>query len=53
MGFLTHRFRNWDEFKRGLWQKLPGSHDFDIYKRFIFRGQADAGWKLTSTLDRT
>src|SRR5262249_33874110 len=51
--FHTHKFQKWDQFKRELWQKLPGGHDFDIYKRFIFRGQADARWKLTSTLDRT
>jgi len=32
---------------------LPRSHDYDIYKRFLFRGQGNADWPLRSTFDRS
>jgi hypothetical protein len=49
---LTRSFANWDAFKNGVRSALPGSHDYDIYKRFIFRGQGSADWPLRSTFDR-
>jgi hypothetical protein len=50
--FKTKTFATWDEFKNGIRGALPGSHDYDIYKRFIFRGQGSSDWPLRSTFDR-
>jgi hypothetical protein len=52
MNIRTEIFSNWDAFKHGFRNVLPGSHDYDIYKRFIFRGQGSAEWPLRSTFDR-
>lgn len=46
-------FPTWDSFKNGVRASLPGSHDYDVYKRFLFRGQGNAGWPLRSTFDRS
>jgi len=46
------QFGDWDAFKNGVRNALPGSHDYDIYKRFLFRGQGDSSWPLRSTFDR-
>jgi hypothetical protein len=51
--YRTKSFKTWDEFKNGVRNELPGAHDYDVYKRFIFRGQGDAAWSLTSTFDRS
>lgn len=51
--YQTRVFNTWDDFKNGIRDALPGSHDYDVYKRFIFRGQGSAGWPLISTFDRT
>jgi FRG domain-containing protein len=53
MSYQTHTFQTWDEFKNGVRSRLPGSHDYDIYKKFIFRGQGRAEWPLRSSFDRT
>jgi hypothetical protein len=50
--YNTREFKSWDDFKRGIRDALPGAHDYDIYKRYIFRGQGNATWPLTSTFDR-
>jgi FRG domain len=50
--FRVDRFTTWDEFKHGVRNALPGSHDYDVYKRFLFRGQGNADWQLRSTFDR-
>jgi hypothetical protein len=50
--YETVTFPSWDAFKHGVRDALPGSHDYDVYKRFIFRGQGSAAWPLTSTFDR-
>jgi hypothetical protein len=44
---------SWDEFKRQI-KILRGSlsDNHCISKRLLFRGQADAGWSLKTTLDR-
>ena len=47
--YQTRVFNTWDDFKNGIRDALPGSHDYDVYKRFIFRGQGSAGWPLIST----
>lgn len=52
-GLKVHAFHTWDEFKNGIRANLPGAHDYDVYKRFIFRGQGSADWSLKSTFDRT
>jgi FRG domain len=46
-------FASWDAFKNGIRNALPGAHDYDVYKRFIFRGQGNADWPLKSSFDRT
>jgi hypothetical protein len=51
--FQVRVFNTWDDFKNGVRAALPGSHDYDVYKRFIFRGQGSADWPLKSTFDRT
>jgi hypothetical protein len=51
--FRVQRFATWDEFKHGVRNALPGSHDYDVYKRFLFRGQGSAAWSLRSTFDRS
>jgi len=48
----THVFSTWDAFKNGIRGTLPGGHDYDVYKRFIFRGQGSADWPLKATFDR-
>jgi FRG domain-containing protein len=53
MKFKIIKFASWDEFKNGIRGALPGSHDYDVYKRFIFRGQENADWPLKSSFDRT
>lgn len=50
--YRTTVFATWDEFKNRVRTELPGSHDYDVYKRFIFRGQGSADWNLRSTFDR-
>jgi hypothetical protein len=52
MTFTVQTFGSWDEFKNGVRAKLPGANDYDVYKRFIFRGQGSADWPLKSTFDR-
>jgi hypothetical protein len=47
------QFQTWDDFKRRVRDELPGSHDYDVYKRFIFRGQGNSTWPLRSTFDRS
>ena len=44
-------FNTWEDFEwiRGA---LPGRHDDDVYKNYIFRGQGNATWPLRSTFDR-
>src|SRR5262245_35082084 len=51
--YRTHRFGTWEEFKNGIRNVLPGSHDYDVYKNYIFRGQGNADWQLRSTFDRS
>jgi FRG domain len=46
-------FETWNDFKNGVRDVLPGSHDYDVYKRFLFRGQGNADWPLRSTFDRS
>jgi hypothetical protein len=50
--FKTVCFGSWDEFKKELRNVLPGAHDYDVYKRYIFRGQGSSKWSLCSTFDR-
>src|SRR5262245_56042085 len=50
--FAVEPFATWDEFRHGVRNALPGSHDYDVYKRFLFRGQGNADWQLRSTFDR-
>jgi hypothetical protein len=50
--FRVQVFADWNGFKNGVRNALPGSHDYDVYKRFIFRGQGSADWPLRSTFDR-
>lgn len=52
LAYETRRFATWDDFKRGVRNALPGAHDYDVYKRFLFRGQGNAEWALRSTFDR-
>lgn len=51
--YRTKSFDTWDAFKNGIRDVLPGVHDYDVYKRFIFRGQGNADWPLKSTFDRS
>lgn len=51
--FAVVPFATWDDFKHGVRTALPGSHDYDVYKRFLFRGQGNADWPLRSTFDRS
>jgi hypothetical protein len=44
---------SWNDFKHRVRDLLPGSHDYDVYKNFIFRGQGSAEWTLRSTFDRS
>jgi len=50
--YKRREFTSWDDFKKGFRAELPGTQDFDIYKKYIFRGQGDASWPLRSTFDR-
>ncbi|MBR1122993.1 FRG domain-containing protein [Bradyrhizobium lablabi] len=52
-GFRVRVFQTWDQFKHGIRDELPGAHDYDVYKRYIFRGQGNANWPLKSSFDRT
>ena len=45
-------FETWEDFKKGVRAALPGGHDYDVYKNYIFRGQGNASWPLRSTFDR-
>jgi hypothetical protein len=45
-------FGSWNDFKHQMISKLPGQHDFDVYKKYIFRGQGSSQWPLKSTFDR-
>ena len=45
-------FSTWEDFKNGIRGALPGGHDYDVYKNYIFRGQGSATWPLRSTFDR-
>jgi hypothetical protein len=49
----VHTFPTWDAYKNGVRAVLPGAHDYDVYKRFLFRGQGNANWPLRSTFDRS
>src|SRR5687768_9695177 len=51
--YAVVRFETWDAFKGGVRSALPGTHDDDVYKRFIFRGQGSSDWSLRSTFDRS
>ncbi|HKH92301.1 MAG TPA: FRG domain-containing protein [Gemmatimonadaceae bacterium] len=51
--FVVQSFETWDAFKHGVRNALPGAHDYDVYKRFLFRGQGDSRWPLRSTFDRS
>ena len=51
--FRTQVFGSWDQFKNNIRSALPGSHDYDVYKNYIFRGQGNATWSLQSTFDRS
>lgn len=51
--YKVKEFATWDDFKNGVRSQLPGAHDYDVYKRFIFRGQGNAAWSLRSTFDRS
>jgi hypothetical protein len=50
--YRTVVFPTWDDFKRNIRNVLPGAHDYDIYKQYLFRGQGSADWALRSTFDR-
>lgn len=45
-----HTFRDWKDFKGALPDLFGGTQP--IMKRFVFRGQADADWALSSSFDR-
>lgn len=45
-----HTFRNWKDFKGALPDLFGGTQP--IMKRFVFRGQADSDWPLSSSFDR-
>lgn len=49
---LTHRFESWSDFKSNYAASLPSRSDESLLGRYIFRGQGDAGWQLTSSFDR-
>ena len=36
--FRRHVFHTWEDFKNGIRGALPGGHDYDVYKNYIFRG---------------
>jgi hypothetical protein len=44
-------FDSWETFKSGFSERLFGDGAFQR-GRFLFRGQSDPAWKLTSTFDR-
>ena len=50
--FARQTFHTWEDFKNGIRGALPGAHDYDVYKNYIFRGQGNAAWPLRSTFDR-
>src|ERR1043165_1623059 len=50
--YTTRKFTSWEGFKNGIRGALPGGHDYDVYKNYIFRGEAIASWPLRSTFDR-
>jgi len=50
--YRVKAFGSWEDFKNGVRGELPGSHDYDVYKNYIFRGQGNARWPLRSTFDR-
>jgi hypothetical protein len=45
------KFSSWENFKSEFTQKLFGAGSFER-GRFLFRGQRDPKWELTSTFDR-
>jgi hypothetical protein len=46
-------FNTWSDFKNNFREFLPAYTDEkDVFKRYIFRGQARAEWPLTSSFDR-
>ncbi|VAW36522.1 hypothetical protein MNBD_DELTA02-266 [hydrothermal vent metagenome] len=50
------KVENWDDFENEL-QKLYKLYPREpeggkFHSRFLFRGQADSGWELKTTLDR-
>jgi len=51
--FDVRWYPSWDAFKHQVRSALPGSHDYDVYKRYLFRGQGNSGWPLRSTFDRS
>lgn len=51
--YAVRSFKSWGEFKHSIGSVLPGASDYDVYKRFIFRGQGNADWALRSTFDRS
>jgi FRG domain len=50
--YTVRQFTSWEAFKNGIRGALPGGHDYDVYKNYIFRGQGNADWPLRSTFDR-
>lgn len=53
MALNVHEFNNWSEFKSSYRTRLPGNSDYDVYKKYLFRGQSDAQWSLVSSFDRS
>jgi hypothetical protein len=51
--YVVHSFQRWDDYKHNVRAVLPGAHDYDVYKRFLFRGQGNSAWPLRSTFDRS
>lgn len=45
-------FKNWDDFKSNMVKKLLASSGKPSINSFLFRGQSDPKWKLTSSFDR-
>ena len=45
-------FKNWDDFKTNIVKKLLSTSGKSNISPFLFRGQANASWSLTSSFDR-
>lgn len=46
------KFKNWDDFKSNMAKKILASSGKTSLNSFLFRGQSDPKWKLTSSFDR-